>query len=130
MIGVVVCYQNRDGGGAFQRQSQSPDVIFHIRARVDDRDVVSSYDRGACAIQRERTGIAGVQKDEALRQDASRRSAASCAASLSATPISAISSSSVNAAFVSESRSIWPKMSSPARIRMTSSDCTSGEQAR
>ena len=84
---------------------KSPDVVFHVRARVDHDHLTVSDEERPRAVQCERTGVPRVYDGQSVRQDPSRRSAAICSASLSATPMSWISSSSVKAAFVSESRS-------------------------
>ena len=101
-----MCEQDLDLGSRRYRQSQSPDVVFHVRARVDHDHVSTSDEERPRSVQSERPRVPRVQDIEAFRQDASRRSAAICSASLSATPINWISSSSENAAFVSESMSI------------------------
>ena len=130
MIAVTVRQNDRHLLGLFHHRCQGPDVALHVWAWIDQRDRTAPYDKGAGPVEGERPGISCIQEARVEGQEPSRRSAASCSASLSAIPISATSSSSVKAAFSSESMSIWPKMSSPARIRMTSSDCTSGEHDR
>lgn len=108
VVTVPMSQHDRDVIGALDPGRQSPDVVFHVRARIDYGDTASSNEKRPGPVKGERSGVARVQKDGVGRQEPSRRSAASCSASLSAIPISATSSSSVNAPFSSESISIWP----------------------
>ena len=101
---------------------KSPDVAFHIRARVDDDYLFSADEKGPGAIESEGSFIPGPYDSRFQNAGPQRRSAASCSASLSATWMMAASSSGVNAFGSMESMSISPKISSPARIRITSSD--------
>ena len=131
MVPVPVCQHDHSLGRVAHRRNQSPDVVCHVRARVDHCNLVLPHQEGASPVERECARVTRDQVGRLLRRsDSYRRSAASCSASLSAMLMSAISSSSVNAASSSESTSICPKISSPARIRITSSDRVSGEHTR
>ena len=124
MIGVVV----REEDGHFVSRSeaveQGPDVCFHRRARIDHDYALDPYEVASGSVEGEGP-LVGRQEDAGFQggsPGAQRFSAMSCSANLSATSPTASSSSGPKAPGSMESTSMAPKISSPARIRTTSSE--------
>ena len=118
--------QNPDFPGGFQGVTKGPEVGVHIRARIDQYNLLPSNEEGPGTVKGKGAAVIGLDYPGFQRSPPQRRSATNCSANLSATRVMASSSSGMKAPGSMESRSMTPKMSSPARIRITSSEDIDG----